>query len=48
MEGVCISMYNNEVLDTISLLDKEPVINKKIDINGDVLPNLNKEKKLND
>ena len=39
---------NNEVLDTISLLDKESVINKKIDINGDVLPNLNKEKKLND
>ena len=39
---------NNEVLDTISLLDKGAVINKKIDINGDILPSLNKEKKLND
>ena len=39
---------NNEVIDTISQLDKEVIIDKKININSDILPNLNKEKKIND
>ena len=39
---------NNEVIDTISQLDKEFIIDKKININSDILPNLNKEKKIND
>ena len=38
---------NNEVIDTISHLDKEVIIDKKININSDILPNLNKSSILN-